>query len=119
MADLGSGRRFYDGKLRMTEEHWLVPGMDVDVTRDPNHPDDLLEPLWMPLPALVSAVDPTDVEILWDDVPGHEAQLSDRIAGSRAAQQAPGCASRRVCRTGAPGSVADATARRRQREAQS
>jgi hypothetical protein len=49
---------------------------------------DLLEPLWMPLAALVSAVDPTDVEIVWNEVPGHDAQLSDRIAGSRAAQQA-------------------------------
>jgi hypothetical protein len=49
---------------------------------------DLLEPLWMPLPALVSEVDPTQVEILWNEVPGHDAQLSDRIAGSRAAQQA-------------------------------
>jgi hypothetical protein len=49
---------------------------------------DLLEPLWMPLPALVSAGDPSDVEILWDEVPGHDAQLVDRIAGSRAAQQA-------------------------------
>ena len=49
---------------------------------------DLLEPLWMPLPALVSEVDPADVEILWDEVPGHDAQLADRIAGSRAAQRA-------------------------------
>jgi hypothetical protein len=48
---------------------------------------DLLEPLWMPLPALVSTVDPTDVEILWDEVPGHDAQLADRIADSRAAQR--------------------------------
>ncbi len=44
--------------------------------------------LWMPLPALVSASDPTDVEILWDEVPGHDAQLMDRIAGSLGAQQA-------------------------------
>lgn len=49
---------------------------------------DLLEPLWMPLPALVSAVDPGAVEILWDEVPGHDAQLMDRVAGSLAAQQA-------------------------------
>jgi hypothetical protein len=49
---------------------------------------DLLEPLWMPLPALVSAVDPGDVEILWGAVPGHEAQLADRISASRATQQA-------------------------------
>jgi hypothetical protein len=45
---------------------------------------DLLEPQWMPLPALVSPVDPGDVEILWDEVPSHEAQLADRIAASRA-----------------------------------
>jgi hypothetical protein len=49
---------------------------------------DLLEPLWMPLPALVSAVDPGDVEILWDEVPSHEAQLADRISASHATQQA-------------------------------
>ena len=48
---------------------------------------DLLEPLWTPLPALVSAGDPADIEILWDEVPAHDAQLMDRIAGSRAAQQ--------------------------------
>jgi hypothetical protein len=215
MADLGSGRRLYDGKIRMTESHWLVPGMDVEVTLDPNHPDrfeidwesvpsmetraaagdpaladpvgarrkvahalgltqsdtgtartervqraleqvgnksappgklravvliatirgrrrivgdsenaathdqvtyrrdsaavlsvnvpgrppyavyvrrfkcevDLLEPLWMPLPALVSAVDPTEVEILWNEFRGHDAQLMDRIAGSQATRQ--------------------------------
>jgi hypothetical protein len=216
LADLGSGRRCYDARIRMTEAHWLVPGMDVEVMLDPDHPDrfevvwdsipsmearaasgdpaladpvaarrrvahalgltqadtgtarterveralehagstpappgkqravaliatirgrrrivgdpenaathdqvtykrasaavlamnvpgqapyalyvprfkcevDLLEPLWMPLPALVSAVDPTDVEILWAEVPGHDAQLMDRVAGSVAAQQA-------------------------------
>jgi hypothetical protein len=216
MADLGSGRRLYDGKIRMTEAHWLVPGMEVVVTPDPNHPDrfevdwesvpsmedraaandpaladpaaarrkvahalgltqadtgtdrtervqraieqagsqpapagklravvliatirgrrrvvgdpdnaathdqvtykrasaavlavnvpgrapyalyaprfkcevDLLEPLWMPLPAVMSAFDPTDVEILWSEVPGHDDQLADRVAGSLAAQQA-------------------------------
>jgi len=216
-ADLGSGPRLYDGKLRMTEAHWLVPGMELEVTYDPDHPDgrfevdwnavpsmearaasgdpaladpiaarrkvahalgltqadtgtarterfqraleraashtaptgklravaliatirgrrrivgdaenaathdqvtykresaavlavnlsgrppyavyvrrfkcqvDLLEPLWMPLPALVSAGDPADIEILWAEVPDHASQLADRIAGSRAAQQA-------------------------------
>jgi hypothetical protein len=61
---------------------------------------DLLEPLWMPLPALVSAGhpageparheagDPVGIAILWDEVPSHDAQLRDRIAGSRAIQQA-------------------------------
>ena len=49
---------------------------------------DLLEPLWMPLPALVDAGDPRDVEILWDEVPSHEAQLADRISGSHATQAA-------------------------------
>jgi len=216
MVDLGSGRRVHDGKIRMSEAHWLVPGMEIRVTLDPKHPDrfevdwdsvpsmetraaandpaladpvaarrkvahelgltqadtgtarservqraleqaatqsappgklravvlistirgrrrivgdsenaathdqvtyardsaavlavnvpgrapyalhvrrfkcavDLLEPLWMPLPALVSAVDRTDVEILWNEVPGHEAQLMDRVAGSRAAADA-------------------------------
>jgi hypothetical protein len=215
MADLGSGRRLYDGKIRMTEAHWLVPGMEVEVMSDrpdrfeinwesvpsmearaaANHPAladpvaarrkvahvlgltqadtgtsrtervqraveqagsqsappgklravvliatirgrrrvvgdgpenavshdqvtynrdsaavlavnipgrapyavyvrrfkcevDLLEPLWMPLPALVSDFDPTDVEIRWNEVPGHDAQMMDRVAGSLAAQQA-------------------------------
>jgi hypothetical protein len=49
---------------------------------------DLLEPLWTALPALVSTVEPSDVVILWDGVPGHDVQLADRIAGSRAALQA-------------------------------
>lgn len=216
LADLGSGRRCYDAKIRMTEAHWLVAGMEVEVMFDPAHPArfeivwaavpsmearaaandpaladpvaarrkvahalgltqadtgtdrtervtraheqarsrpappgklsavvliatirgrrrvvgdadnvathdqvtyerasaavlavtvpgrapyalyvprfkcevDLLEPLWMPLPALVSAVDPADVEILWNEVPGHDAQLMDRVTGSVAAQQA-------------------------------
>ena len=217
LADLGSGPRLHDGKIRMTEAHWLVPGMEVAVTFDPDDPHgrfevdwesvptiearaasgdpaladpiaarrkvahalgltqadtgtarterfqhalgqaasqpkppgtlravaliatirgrrrivgdaenasthdqvtygrpsaavlavnipgrapyavyverfkcevDLLEPLWMPLPALVSDGDPGDVEILWDEVPDHASQLTDRIAGSRAAQQA-------------------------------
>ncbi len=216
MVDLGSGSRLYDGRIRMTEAHWLVPGMEVPVTFDPNHPErfavvwesvpsmetrvasgdpaladpiaarrrvahalrltqadtgtarterfqraleqagnkpapsgklravvliatirgrrrvvgdaenavthdqvtykresaavlainipgrapypvyaqrfkcqaDLLEPLWMPLPALVSAVDPSEIEVLWNEVPSHDAQLVDRIAGSQAAQQA-------------------------------
>jgi hypothetical protein len=49
---------------------------------------DPVEPLWVPLPALVSATDPGDVEILWNEVPSHEAQLADRIAASQAAHQA-------------------------------
>jgi len=217
MADLGSGRRLHDTKIRETEAHWLVPGMEVEVTYDPNHPDgrfdvdwdaipsmearaasgdpaladpiaarrkvahalgltqadtgtarterfraaledagrhtpppgklravvliatirgrlhiggdandlsapeqitykrasaavlavnvpgrapyavyverfkcevDVLEPMWTPLPALVSAGDPAEIEVLWGEVPGHDAQLMDRIAGSRAAHQA-------------------------------
>ncbi|HET6869605.1 MAG TPA: hypothetical protein VFH80_27075 [Solirubrobacteraceae bacterium] len=215
-VDLGSGPRLYDANIRMTEAHWLVPGMDIEIRFDPDHPDrfeidwdampgmearaasgdpaladpvaarrkvahalgltqadtgtarterveraieqarsrpappgkqhavvliatirgrrrvvgdpenavthdqvtykrasaavlsvnvpgrapyavyvprfkcvvDLLEPLWMPLPALVSAVEPTDLEILWNEVPEHHAQLMDRVAGSLAAQQA-------------------------------
>jgi hypothetical protein len=216
LADLGPGRRLHDGMIRTGEAHWLVPGMEFEVTFDPGRPDrfevdwesvpsiedraasgdasladpiaarrkvahalgltqadtgtarterfnkaleqaatqpappgklrgvvliatirgrrrivgdaenasthdqvtyrrasaavlsvnlpgrdryalhvrrfkcevDLLEPLWMPLPALVSASNPADVEILWDEVPGRDAQLSARVAGSRAAQQA-------------------------------
>ena len=231
LADLGSGSRLYDGKIRMGEAQWLVPGMELEVTYDPDRPDerfeidwesvpsiearaasgdpalvdpiaarrkvahalgltqadtgtarterferalaqaatqtappgklravaliatirgrrrivgdpenasthdqvtygrpsaavlavnvperppyavyvqrfkcevDLLEPLWMPLPALVSAGDPADVEILWDEVPGHNAQLMDRIAGSRAAQQARSAQVDAFAETGLP-----------------
>ena len=35
-------------------------------------------------PALVSERDPNDIEILWDEVPSVESQLSDRIASSMA-----------------------------------
>ena len=49
---------------------------------------DLLEPLWTPLPALASSTDADDVEILWSEVPDHQTQLMDRVAASRAAQQA-------------------------------
>ena len=35
-------------------------------------------------PALVSESDPNDVEVLWDEVPSVESQLSDRIASSMA-----------------------------------
>ena len=31
VADLGSGPRLHDGKIRMTDAHWLVPGMDAAV----------------------------------------------------------------------------------------
>ena len=48
---------------------------------------DLLETEWQPLPALVSADSPSEFEILWDEVPSHDRQLQDRIAGSIAAQQ--------------------------------
>ncbi len=49
---------------------------------------DLIEPLWTPLPALVSIEDPADVEILWDEVPSHDVQLMNRIASSVATRQA-------------------------------
>jgi hypothetical protein len=51
---------------------------------------DLIEPTWMPLPASVATDDPQDIQILWDEVPDHEAQLADRIRGSHAAQEAQG-----------------------------
>ena len=35
-------------------------------------------------PALVSESDPNDVEILWDEIPSVQSQLSDRIASSMA-----------------------------------
>ena len=40
------------------------------------------------LPALVSSGDPTDVEILWDEVPELEAQLGQRISDGLQAAQA-------------------------------
>ncbi len=49
---------------------------------------DLVEPLWTPLPALVSIEHPADVEILWDEVPSHDVQLMNRIASSVATRQA-------------------------------
>jgi hypothetical protein len=49
---------------------------------------DLVEPTWTPLPALVSLPNQADVEILWDEVPSHEAQLMIRIASTVAGQQA-------------------------------
>jgi hypothetical protein len=49
---------------------------------------DPVEPLWVPLPALVATQAPGEVDILWDEVPSHEAQLADRIAASQAAHQA-------------------------------
>jgi hypothetical protein len=216
LADLGSGRRLHDGKIRTGESHWLVPGMEVEVTFDRDRPGrfevdwesvpsmearaaandasladpiaarrkvahalglhkadtgtarterfsraveqaaaqpappgklravvliatirgrrrivgdpenasthdqvtyrrasaavlsvnvpgrdpysvyvqrfkcevDLLEPQWLPLPALVSGADPAEPQILWAEVPSHDAQLSERFAGSRAAQEA-------------------------------
>src|SRR5205807_5293834 len=72
MADLGSGRRLYDGKIRMTEAHWLVPGMDVEVTFDPNHADRF--------------------EIDWGSVPSMEA----RAASGEPALADPVAARRRV-----------------------
>jgi hypothetical protein len=51
---------------------------------------DLIEPTWMPLPASVATDDPQDIQILWDQVPDHEAQIADRIQGSHAVQQAQG-----------------------------
>jgi hypothetical protein len=38
-------------------------------------------------PALVSESDPNDVEILWDEVPSAESQVSDRMASSAALAQ--------------------------------
>jgi hypothetical protein len=48
---------------------------------------DLMDPFWQPLPALVSTQSPDEVEILWGEVPGHDQQLADRVAGSIAAQE--------------------------------
>ncbi len=39
------------------------------------------------LPALVSATNPNDVEVLWDDVPSVAAQLADRMSASMSAAQ--------------------------------
>jgi hypothetical protein len=39
------------------------------------------------LPALVSATDPTDVDVQWDDVPSVASQLADRTSASMSAAQ--------------------------------
>ena len=39
------------------------------------------------LPALVSATDPNDVDVQWDDVPSVAAQLADRMSASMSAAQ--------------------------------
>lgn len=67
-----------------------VPGRDPYAVYEPRFKCevDLIEPTWMPLPSLVAVSDPSDVEILWNEVPDHDAQLADRIQGSHAVQQA-------------------------------
>lgn len=67
-----------------------VPGRDPYAVYAPGFKCeiDLIEPTWMPLPSLVALGDPDDIEILWEEVPDHEAQIADRIRGSRAVQQA-------------------------------
>lgn len=40
------------------------------------------------LPALVSATDPTHVEILWDEVPSLEEQISQRVSDALQGQAA-------------------------------
>ena len=52
LADLGSGRRLHDGKIRMTGAHWLVPGMEIEVTYDPDRPDGRFEIDWDALPTM-------------------------------------------------------------------
>ena len=44
-ADLGTGRRVHEGRIRMSEAHWLVPGMEVEVTFDHGRPDQLRDRL--------------------------------------------------------------------------
>jgi hypothetical protein len=39
VADPGSGKRTLHGKLRLTEEHWLVPGMEIPVRFARNKPE--------------------------------------------------------------------------------
>ena len=77
LADFGSGKAVHDCKVRLTEEHWLVPGMDVRVTFDPGKPGAF--------------------EIDWDAVPGIEARaaandpaLADPIAARRRVAHALG-----------------------------
>ena len=38
LADLGTGRRMHEGRIRVSEAHWLVPGMDVEVRLTPGIP---------------------------------------------------------------------------------
>jgi hypothetical protein len=39
LADAGSGPRVFEDKVRMAEGHWLVPGMEVEVTLNRDRPD--------------------------------------------------------------------------------
>ncbi|MGZ4187576.1 MAG: hypothetical protein ACXVFA_18130, partial [Solirubrobacteraceae bacterium] len=76
-ADLGSGSRSFDVKLRMSEEHWLALGMDVALTFDREHPN--------------------SVEIDWERMPSMEAHatandpaLADPVAARRKVAHAMG-----------------------------
>ncbi len=72
LADLGSGRAVHERKVRLSDAHWLVPGMDVRVKVDPGKPDAF--------------------EIDWESVPSMEA----RAAANDAALADPIAARRRV-----------------------
>ena len=69
-CDWGAGERVLAGRMRLTEAHWLVPGMQVPVLLDPDKPERF--------------------EVQWDRVPSMEARaaandpaLADPIAARR------------------------------------
>ena len=71
-ADLGSGSRLFDVKLRMSEEHWLAPGMDVALRFDPEHPNSV-------------AIDWERMPSMEERVAANEPALTDPVAARRGA----------------------------------
>jgi hypothetical protein len=59
-------------------------------------------------PALVSESNPSDIEVLWDEVPSVQSQLSDRIASSRALAESRRAAMAEQLREGLGQAGADA-----------
>ncbi len=59
-------------------------------------------------PALVSESNPSDIEVLWDEVPSVQSQLSDRIASSRALAESRQAAMAEQLRQGLGQAGADA-----------
>ena len=95
-ADLGTGRRVHETRIRLSEEHWLVPGMDVEVTFDPGRPD-RFEIDWDRVPSMAARAVANDLP---DWLLPHlvEKRLVSRIPNGRYSAKtatrgsgAPGC----------------------------